>query len=209
MHYFKKIFGSSLLSLGLLATFSNAEIVYKYMPLATDEGMTVVIPYDSVNIYTPPADTIAHTFVETTEGKKMRIDRIKYGFVIEGHENQFVILEVFGNTCPHCLASIPELNKLKAKYGDKLYILSLEDYGLSNAALKAYKTSKGITYDLVAGEKAGTLRKMIVDLDGAIPGVPWTLLLAPNGNQIINPHLGDVSFDQFDAEIQNYMSQNP
>jgi len=208
MNFFKKIFGSSLLSLSLLTTFSHAQIVYKYMPLATDDSMTVVIPYASTNIYLPPVDSIAHTFVETTEGKKMRIDRIKYGFVIEGHENQFVILEIFGNTCPHCLASIPELNKLKEKYGDKLYILSLEDYGLSNTELKAYKQSKNIIYDLVAGEKAGSLRSMIVNLGGALPGVPWTLLLAPNGNQIVDPHFGDVSFDQFDAEIQNYMSQN-
>jgi thiol-disulfide isomerase/thioredoxin len=194
-----------LFAFGLFATFAEAKITYKYMPLMIDEGMSVVLPYGSVNTYTPPVDSLDHTTVETVDGTKMRVDLTPEGMVFEGHEGQIVLLEVYGHSCPHCVASIPGLNRLQAKYQKEVFVLAIESYGLTNTELIQYVKDKRIAYSTAAKEKSGSILSFVTRLTGSIPGVPWLMIFSQDGKLAENPHLGDLPEAEVDSTISTLL----
>jgi thiol-disulfide isomerase/thioredoxin len=119
--------------------------------------------------------------IANSNGKKVGVMRTKNGLVFEGHENQIVLLETYGNSCPHCKAAIPDYNDLKKQFPKDVYIITVETYGLSNAQLKQYAKNYGITYDTVAKEKSGKLLQYFNELGYATTGVPNLLVLRRDG----------------------------
>ena len=127
----------------------------------------------------------AQTTVVTTNGKKVIVYKTKNGLIIKGEEGKIVLLEVYGWTCPHCIAAIDGYNRIKAKYPNDVYILTIESYGtIDNAGMQQYVAEHHITYDTVAKENAGTIFQFVRSLTGYAPemyGVPALLVFDKNG----------------------------
>ncbi len=206
MTFFKRVIRINILAFSVLFTAAMGGTVFKYTPISVDEVM-VMVPYASITTYTPPANSLAHTTITTTEGKKIRVDRIPDGLVFEGHENQIVLLEVYGYTCPHCIASIPGYNRLQAKYPDDVFVITVENYGLSDIGLKQYVIDHSMHYSTVSKEKDGDIINYISILTGWSPGigVPWLMVFDRDGKIEGTPMLGDIQENTVDTMIQGLL----
>jgi len=154
--------------------------------------------------YAPPKNSVDYTTIINTNDEKMRLDLIPKGLVAEGHKGKILILEVYGYTCPHCISAIPELNSLKARYPDDVYLVTVESYGLSSEALKQYVRDKGLEYDTVAKENSGKVLSWVPSLIGhPIYGVPTLLVFGRDGILVEN-YLGP-DFDIVDDLIRSLL----
>jgi len=206
----KHTLASLVLAWTVLVSFSSAEVLFKYTPIVMDE-IQVMIPYEKIVPlgYVPPADSVDHTTVTTIEGKKIRVDRIPGGLVFEGAQDKVVLFEIFGYSCPHCIASIPGLKNLRTKYADKdLLIIAVERYGLSNSELKQYVADHGINYIAVAKENEGKIETFASILTGGASnqGVPYMMVFSKQG-ELVDTHLGDLDEASTDALIQSLLAQ--
>ena len=130
--------------------------------------------------------TVTHeTTVVTTSGETIGVKVTTDGFIFAGYEGKPVLLEFYGDTCPHCMNAIPMYNNLQAKYGNKILILTVESYGkLNNAGLQAYAASKGMTYRTVAKGNSGNIKAYAEGLVGPMVGVPYLIVLNKNGEMV-------------------------
>lgn len=122
------------------------------------------------------------TTVTTINGENIRVKATDTGYILEGHEGKVVLLELYSTTCSHCIAAIPMYNRLQAKYGDKLIILSIEGSGVSDATLQAFARNNGISYRTVTTANAGPLVSYIMNNGGYQGGVPFLTVVDTNGN---------------------------
>ena len=125
------------------------------------------------------------TTITTTDGEVIRVDKTTKGLVFAGHEGKIVLLEMYGWTCPHCIAAIPGYNRLQRKYPDDVYVITIESYGtIDNAGLQAYVRQHDIQYSTVAKENAGTIHSYVQQLTGYTvnsAGVPALLVFSREG----------------------------
>ena len=80
----------------------------------------------STSTQTPSsAAALGSTTIVTTSGKTIQVDKTAGGFIFHGYEGKIILLEVYGDTCPHCIAAIPAYNRLQAKYSNDVKIIAL------------------------------------------------------------------------------------
>jgi len=115
-------------------------------------------------------------------GKTYEITGTDGGLKIAGLEGKVVFIEFFGHKCPPCLASIPHLKHLQAKYKDKLAIIAIEVQGYSPAQLKAFAKEKGMNYTVVSGEIERFFVNYIAQRAQWRGSIPFLLALDPKGN---------------------------
>ncbi len=131
-----------------------------------------------------PAPTVASTTITTTSGKTITVNRTQNGLVFGGQEGKIVLLEIYGDTCPFCIQSIPIFNNIRAKYPNDVYVIAMESYGkLDSAALASFAATNGMQYDTVAMENAGSMFTFMNELTGYTTnqGVPAYLILGRDG----------------------------
>jgi thiol-disulfide isomerase/thioredoxin len=150
-----------------------------------------------------PAPPIATSSVTTIDGESISFTVTEVGFKFAGYEGKPVLLEIYGDTCPHCIGAIPMYNSLQAKYGNDILILTINDGGtwttLDNAGLQAYAAARGMQYRTVSRELSGNIRSYVEGF-GPIAGVPYLLILDKNG-EIVVPIVGDVD----EATLEGYI----
>lgn len=196
MKLLKKFLTIYLLAMGSLLTYSMGGTVLKYTPISIDDLM-IMVPYDSGSTYSPPANSLANTTITTTTGKKIRVDRTAEGFIFKGYEGKIVLLEVYGDTCPHCLDAIPAYNRLQAKYSKDVVIIALESYGtLTNAYRQHYLT--------IPRGKTGSMFSYIRTLTGYNrQAVPYLMIMSRDGNIIYDNILANFPESTIGNIIQN------
>jgi cytochrome c biogenesis protein CcmG, thiol:disulfide interchange protein DsbE len=85
---------------------------------------------------------------------------------------KFVLIDFWATWCGPCRASIPELNKLHAKFADKLVIIGLSDESENDVrAMKSPKIDYNVAIDTSASMKTAV----------GVRGIPHALILDPNG----------------------------
>jgi thiol-disulfide isomerase/thioredoxin len=153
-----------------------------------------------------PAVPIIHEInVVTVDGEKIHVKVTSKGFIFVGYEGKPVLLEFYGDTCPHCMAAIPIYKNLEAKYGNDILILTIESYGkLNNAGLRDYAASKGMQYRTVAKENSGDIKTLAEELVGPIGGVPYLIILDKDGD-IVTTQLADLEESWFEDMILNLL----
>ena len=116
------------------------------------------------------------TTIKTINGKKIVVDKTENGLVFHGYEGKIVLLEVYGDTCPHCIKAIDTYNKLQQKYKDDVVVIALEHYGtLTNASKQHYIT--------VPKKDTGKVLDYIKSLTGYSGGiVPYLIILDRDGS---------------------------
>ncbi|PTB83350.1 hypothetical protein C9926_03405, partial [Sulfurovum lithotrophicum] len=139
------------------------------------------------------------TTIVTTSGKTIQVDRTAGGFIFHGYEGKIILLEVYGDTCPHCIAAIPSYNAIQAKYPNDVRIIALESYGtLTNAGLQQY--------DTVAKANTGNMFSFIQTLTGYhLEAVPYLMILDRNGDYTYQQVLADFPQAEIDTRIQQLL----
>jgi len=151
---------------------------------------------------TPPAATpnvLSSTTIVTTTGKSIQVDKTAGGFIFHGYEGKIVLLEVYGDTCPHCMAAIPSYNALQAKYPNDVVIIALESYGtLTNAGQQQYIT--------IPKANTGNMFSFIRELTGyGLQAVPYLMILDRNGDYTYQQVLADFPEAEIDSRIQQLL----
>jgi len=149
---------------------------------------------------TPPsAEVVDSTFVTTTGGQTIKVNKTANGFIFEGYENKIVLLEVYGDTCPHCIDAIPAYNRLQAKYPNDVFVIALESYGtLTNAGLSQYT--------IVPKANTGNMFSFIKDLTGYnLEAVPYLMILARDGGIAYSSILANFPENDIDTRIQQLL----
>lgn len=147
------------------------------------------------------------TTIITTDGEVIRVSRTANGLIFSGHENKIVLLEIYGDSCPHCKDSIPGYNILQNKYPNDVYVITIEAYGdLDSNALREYANTYGMQYDTVAKENSGSMFSFLKSLTGYDrEAVPYLTVYTRNGDlaQDIAPQ--GLSVPYVDSLIQELL----
>ena len=107
------------------------------------------------------------TTITTINNKKIQINKLAKGLIFRNFKNKIVILEIYGDTCPYCIAAIPEYNELQKKYRGNIQILTVESYGkLNRKALHQFAVKHNMQFPTIAKKDSGKLLKYIKDLTG-------------------------------------------
>lgn len=145
------------------------------------------------------AQVLDSTTITTTSGKVIKVNRTADGFIFEGHEGKIVLLEVYGDTCPHCIEAIPAYNRIQAKYPNDVYVVALESYGtLNNVSKQQYAT--------VAKANTGKMFSFIKELRGYnLQAVPYLMILSKDGGIVYDKILSDFPEAEIDTRIQQLL----
>ena len=187
----------------IISVFFLATLSAQSQPLNSNVVTSVIASYLLAS--KPPVKY--DTTITTANGEEIGVLRTKDGLIFEGHENKIVLLEVYGYSCPHCTAAIPDYNAIKNKYPNDVYVITIEYYGLTNTQLQDYVRQKGIQYDTVAKENQGKLLQYFVNIAGIpIQGVPNLLVFGRDGKKARYYHLlADFPKQEIDDLIQSLL----
>ena len=158
---------------------------------------------DSSSSTPPPPATgnpvLGSTTITTTSGQTIQVDKTAGGFIFRGYEGKIVLLEVYGDTCPHCIEAIPSYNNLQAKYPNDVVIIALESYGtLGNAGLQQYIT--------IPKANTGNMFPFITELTGYnLEAVPYLMILARDGDIVYSSILASFPQAEIDTRIQQLL----
>ena len=147
----------------------------------------------------PAANVLGSTTIVTTAGQSIQVDKTAGGFIFHGYEGKIVLLEVYGDTCPHCIAAIPSYNAVQAKYANDVVVIALESYGtLTNAPQQQYIT--------VPKANTGNMFTFIRELTGyGLQAVPYLMILDRNGDYTYQQVLADFPTAEIDTRIQQLL----
>jgi len=145
---------------------------------------------------TPTVQILDTTNITTTSGEVIKVNKTAEGLIFEGHENKVVLLEVYGDTCPHCVEAIPAYNRLHAKYPNDVFIIALESYGtLTNASKQNYTT--------VAKANTGKMFSFIKDLTAYnLHAVPYLIMLSKDGGVVYHELLANFPEAVIETRIE-------
>jgi thiol-disulfide isomerase/thioredoxin len=140
---------------------------------------------------------LGSTVITTITGQQIQVDKTATGFIFHGYEGKIVLLEVYGDTCPHCIAAIPSYNDIQARYANDVVVIALESYGsLTHASEQQYIT--------VPKANTGNMFAFIRELTGySLQAVPYLMILARDGSLVYQNVLADFP----KAEIESYIQQ--
>jgi len=206
MTHYKLSFGFLLAGILILSGCGTDDIVNNASstaPASTSSTSTTSTPAT-----TSSAPILASTSITTASGKTIKVNRTQTGLVFEGYEGKIVLLEIYGDTCPFCIQSIPIFNNIRAKYPNDVYVIALESYGkLNSAALAQFAASNGMQYDTVATANSGNMFTFLNELTGYTTnqGVPAYLIFERDGDlaEYKPPHVPNQA--EIDTFIQGLL----
>ena len=190
----------------LLATLLFASLLIsgcgsdtKEDPLVVPEPTAETTTEQTTETAATTTQVLSSTNIVTTSGQTIQVDKTAGGFIFHGYEGKIVLLEVYGDTCPHCVAAIPSYNALQAKYSNDVVIIALESYGtLTNAGLQQYIT--------VPKANTGNMFTFIRELTGyGLQAVPYLMILDRNGDYTYQQVLADFPEAEIDSRIQQLL----
>ena len=136
----------------------------------------------------PEADLVFHT--TTLSGEEITSDIIK--------DYDLVIVNFWAEWCGPCVGELPALEKIRQAYPNVLilgaWLGDVEDEAL--ATLERAKVSYPCVY--VEGK--------LVDYAGRSMYIPATYFFDKNGSEIGEPVIGSMSFDEWKAAVEGFLS---
>ena len=107
-----------------------------------------------------------------------------------------VLVNFWATSCPGCIVEMPELAKIKQKFGDKFEIIAVSmDYDPENQ-VKNFIAKNPYPFTFIRDSK-GDIAKAF----GDILLTPTSFLIAPNGN-IVYRKVGKVDFHIVEEKVQ-------
>jgi len=112
------------------------------------------------------------------------------------YKGKVIILNFWATWCPPCVAEIPSLIQLQAKYPNVQVIgISVDQ---DKDKVKSFITSKGINYPV------GYANTKLLKEFGNVSTIPTTYILDKNF-KIVDTAIGFHSFKDFEAKIKPYL----
>src|ERR1700741_3934798 len=71
---------------------------------------------------------------------------------LQDYRGKVVLLDIMSTTCPHCLLLSTTLEKMKAKYGDKIEVLSVVLPPDNQSTIAKYKSVNKITVPILCDQ---------------------------------------------------------
>ncbi len=107
-----------------------------------------------------------------------------------------VLVNFWATSCPGCITEMPELAKIKNKFGDKFEIISVSMNYDPETQVKNFIAKNPYPFTFVRDTK-GEIAKAF----GDILLTPTSFLIAPNGN-IVYRKIGEVDFHIVEEKVQ-------
>ena len=118
-----------------------------------------------------------HSF-KSVQGSSIKIGERKNGFTFPNHPGKIIVMEMFGQTCPHCIKEIPILKKLKSRYGSKLEVIAIHSQGvMGKSAAKRFIGRHRVNYPVIDSTNATDLQYFIQNTYGWTGILPFTMII--------------------------------
>ena len=117
------------------------------------------------------------------------------------YEGKWVVVNYWAIFCPPCRVEIPDLIRFLKDNPDKVNILGM-DAGMDEVdTLKQFVEDQKINYPIIPTQTS------TMNAFGEVPGLPTTYIVSPEG-ELIDTHVGLLSYDQLDDYINKNISPN-
>jgi len=136
-----------------------------------------------------------------TDGKKIKVKKVKDGYIFEGYEGKIVLLNFFATWCPPCKAEIPHLNNLQEKYAKDLKIISvLLEENKTNDEIKEFIKSFGITFTVANSQENFKLAKDV----GGVQSIPLMIIYDRQGKSS-QSYTGAIPEEMIESDIKKVL----
>ena len=128
-----------------------------------------------------PLANFSYHKLQTVQGPILTVGESHTGFLFPKFKGKIILLQVFGQDCPHCFKEIPIINSLQEKYRQNLQIVALQvqepmSKGKANSLIQQFN----MNYPIIDKDKAVNLMyglKNNYEWNGILPFI----LLIKNG----------------------------
>jgi len=121
---------------------------------------------------------------------------------LSDYRGKAVLISFWATWCGICAGGMPDIQKLSDEYGDELFVLTVN---CSEDKNQVQNFIKETGYDFAVGlDSSGAIQ----DLYGPIGGIPYTVIIDPDG-VIIATHLGAAGdmFSVFEGYIKDALEK--
>ena len=122
-------------------------------------------------------------------------------FKLSELRGEYVVLDFWGSWCGPCLADIPNLMKLYAKYGDKVVFVSVA-FEKNDKRWKAVADKAGFTWKHQIVEKAAILLASPISRAYSVADIPAKFIVTPESKLI-----SGMDFQQMDAYLEASLAE--
>ena len=141
-----------------------------------------------------------HT-LKSVQGQTIKIGERKNGFTFPNHPGKVILLEMFGQNCPHCIKEVPTLKKIKRKYGNQVEVIAIHSQGiLSPSGAKRFISRNRVNYPITDGSRATDLQNFIQNTYSWTGVLPFTMII--KDGQTEGSFGGEVSYKEL-VEVIN------
>lgn len=176
----KTLLLSSLLFIG----FTSNACVKKQVTLPTsvqayeEPIATIPIP-QTTPTPTPPISITGQSHqLKAVQGQIISIGERSNGFVFPDYPGKIVLLQVFGQDCPHCFNEMPIIHALKRRYANNLEVVALQaQESMSSQVASNLIQRFQIDYPIIDKEEARPLLSQINRTYGWNGILPYMLLI--------------------------------
>ena len=168
---------ATLLLLGFYFYINNKVTSSVQPKMPTDHQYTQLQPKN--NQLHP--DLVSIFRFKTIKGKEIILRTDNGKFKIEGMENRFVFLKIFGWDCKFCVKEIPELVKLKNNLGETFEVVSIEAQQHSKEESLKYMEKYKINYNVILGDEYQNFYAYLKVYYGWSGIIPLTIVLGKDG----------------------------
>jgi thiol-disulfide isomerase/thioredoxin len=131
--------------------------------------------------------------LKSIQGQSIQVGERSNGFTFPSHPGKVIILEMFGQNCPHCIKEIPTLKRIKKRYGNRVEVIAIHSQGvLSPSAGRRFISKHRVNYPVTDGSRATELQYFIQNTYGWTGVLPFTMVI--KDGQTEGSFGGEVSY---------------
>ncbi len=151
-----------------------------------------------------PLATFSYHKIKTVQGPILTVGESHTGFLFPPFKEKIILLQIFGQDCPHCFKEIPIINSLQEKYHQNLQIIALQvqepmSKGKANSLIQQFN----INYPLIDRKEGNDLMyglKKNYEWNGVLP---FILLIKDGVTQEV--FRGEKSQERIERAIQELL----
>ncbi len=163
-------------------------------------------PTDSSNNIPPQVRNLPFSYnrFQTVQGPILTVGKNRTGFMFPDFKGKIILLELFGQDCPHCFKELPSINNLFSKYRQKLQVVALQvSEPMSKEKANSLIRKFNINYPIIDRENATNLMIRIRDSYEWHGVLPLILLIKDGVTQGI--FKGETSQQEIERAIQELL----
>ncbi len=161
-------------------------------------------PINPPQVRNLPLANFSYHKIKTVQGPILTVGESHTGFLFPTFKGKIILLQIFGQDCPHCFKEIPIINSLQAKYRQNLQIVALQvqeamSKGKANSLIQRFN----INYPIIDRKEGNDLMyglKKNYEWNGVLP---FILLIKDGVTQEV--FRGEKSQERIERAIQEIL----